>query len=369
MTEPVKSVGQLLQWYRKEAGLSLPRLAALAHYDKGYLSKVENGRKPMSVELARVCDKVLGTGGELAKRALAATDRNCPGGQLPLAQLPAAQGRLFGRAGALTRLERLLAHGTDAPGRVPMVCVDGPPGVGKTTLALRGAHNVAHRFIDGALFVNLRGNDRVRGPLDPGHVLAGFLRALGVRSDRVPDDEQERAALYRSLLSGRSVLVVLDNAATSAQVQPLLPGSGGCAVLVTSRSHLVGMQVMTAPAVRLTLGPLDFEAAVDLLRTLIGDARADAEPTALARMALRCGFLPLALRTAAVRIATHPRMSIDEFDRHYAAEAGLLDLVGTDNEEHLRSALDRTPPAMYRRASWRTREHTPQSGAVKSMGA
>ncbi|MEU6125009.1 helix-turn-helix domain-containing protein [Streptomyces sp. NPDC047123] len=325
--------GQLLQRRRKEAGLSLPRMAELAHYDKGYLSKVENGRKPMSVELAQACDQVLGTGGELVERAQSAAAKARGGDRPPLAQLPAAPRGVFGRSDASLRLEGLLAGRADMPGRVPMVCVDGLPGVGKTTLVLRCAHAVAGRFADGALFVNLRGEDRVDGALDSGQVLGGFLRALGVQPGRIPDDRQERAAMYRSLLSGRSVLVVLDDAATSAQVEPLLPGSDGCAVLVTSRRHLAGLQISPAPAMRLTLGPLAPPDATDLLRSVIGGHRADVEPAALARVALRCGYLPLALRTAAVWIAAHPRLSIAEFDRHLEADSDFLDLLGTGADD------------------------------------
>lgn len=308
-------------------------MAELAHYDKGYLSKVENGRKPMSVELAQVCDQILGTGGELTERALSPATPARFGGKPPLAQLPSAPGRLHGRAGALTRLQELLVGRADTPGRVPMVCVDGLPGVGKTALTLRCAHAVANQFADGALFVNLRGDDREQGPLDSGHVLGGFLRALGVHSDRIPDDQQERAAMYRSLLSGRSVLVMLDNAATSAQVEPLLPGSDGCAVLVTSRWHLVGLQISPAPAMRLTLSPLAPKDAVDLLRSVIGAHRVDTEPDALATVALRCGYLPLALRTAGVWIAAHPHLSIAEFDRHLEKDSNFLDLLGTGEDD------------------------------------
>ncbi|MEV7196970.1 helix-turn-helix domain-containing protein [Streptomyces sp. NPDC093510] len=339
--------GQLLQRRRKEAGLSLLRMAELAHYDKGYLSKVENGRKPMSAELAQVCDEVLGTGGELAERAQAASKGRCDD-RPPLAQLPAAPRGLFGRSEASNRLERLLLGRTGIPGRVPMVCVDGLPGVGKTTLVLRCAHAVASQFADGALFVNLRGDDSTGDPLDSGQVLSGFLRALGVHSDRIPDDQEERSAMYRSLLSGRSVLVVLDNAATSAQVQPLLPGSDGCAVLVTSRRHLAGLQISPAPVMRLTLGPLAPRDAADLLRSVIGAPRADAEPDALASVALRCGYLPLALRTAAVWIAAHPRLGLAEFDRHLEADSNFLDLLGTaDDDMHVivRGAPERTRPA------------------------
>ncbi|MEU2207017.1 helix-turn-helix domain-containing protein [Streptomyces hygroscopicus] len=340
--------GRLLQRLRKEAGLSLLRLAELTHYNKGHLSKVENGRKPMSMELAQVCDQVLGTRGALTEHAYATAARS-RGDRLPLAQLPAAPRHLHGRTRAMARLERLLLGRSGAPGGVPVVCVDGMPGVGKTALALRCAHAVAHRFPDGTLFANLRGDDR---PLEPGDVLGSFLRALGAHPDRIPDDQQERAAMYRSLLSGRSVLVVLDNATASAQVQPLLPGSEGCAVVVTSRQHLTGLLVSPAQATRLTLSPLALPDAVDLLRSVIGDQRADAEPTALAGVAMRCGSVPLALRIAAVWLAAHPRLSIADFNRYLTVDTGRLALLCAGDDEM--QAIQGTFPEQRGRAGSRS---------------
>ncbi|MBH0780875.1 helix-turn-helix domain-containing protein [Nocardia bovistercoris] len=305
----VTTDGIVLRRLRKKAGFSLARLAESTHYDKGYLSKVENGRKPMSLELAQACDRVLDSHGELVGRVAAATA--AVGEELPLAQLPAAPRRVFGRRGALEQMQRLLVADS-TPGEVSVVCLDGPAGVGKTTVALRCAHTIAHRFGDGALYADLAGRDRTAGPVSPAEVLGGFLRALGVPRASIPHGESERAATYRSMLAGRSVLVLLDDAATSAQVLPLVPGTAGCAVLVTSRAPLTGLLMAPAPAARMPLDALAPDAAVDLVRSVIGGRRAAAEPEELAAVTRRYGYLPSALRAVAVWLAAHPHASIAE---------------------------------------------------------
>ncbi|MGH3886814.1 MAG: NB-ARC domain-containing protein, partial [Pseudonocardiaceae bacterium] len=219
------------------------------------------------------------------------------------AQLPADVDRFTGRAQELADLDRLLAGSAmqaDAAGRestaVMISAVSGTAGVGKTALALRWAHRVRGEYPDGQLYVNLRGYDPDQ-PMSAGDVLAGFLRALGLAGQEIPLEVDERAAAYRSLLNGRRVLVVLDNAATVEQVRPLLPGSASCLVVVTSRDSLAGL-VARHGARRLDLDPLPPEDAVALLRALIG-GRIDTEPEAAATLAQQCVRLPLALRVAA----------------------------------------------------------------------
>ncbi len=306
--------GRALRRLRREAGLSLARLAELTHYNKGYLSKVENGRKPMTMELAQACDRVLAARGELVGCVIAAAPK-IRGEGLRVAQLPAAPRHVFGRRQALEQLERLLI-GDGAPGGVPVVCVDGPAGIGKTTLALHCAHAVSHRFGDGTLYADLGGRTSTGSPEAPVDVLGRFLRALGAPFDCIPDGEAERAAAFRSLLVGRSVLVVLDNAETSAQVGPLVPGTEGCAVVVTSRMPLTGLLMAPAPATRFPVSPLTLDAATDLIRSVIGDRRAGAEPDALARVARRCDYLPFALRAVAVWLTAHPHITIAESDSY-----------------------------------------------------
>jgi tetratricopeptide (TPR) repeat protein len=223
-------------------------------------------------------------------------------------QLPADVPAFVGRADALAELDALAVH----TGRFePMVIcvVAGTAGVGKTALALRWAHRVADRFPDGQLYLDLHGYDAQR-PLSASDALAALLRCLGMDATDLPADLAERSACYRTLLAGRRTLVVLDNAHTVDQVRPLLPGTGSCLVVVTSRDDLAGL-VARDGARRIDLDPLSPADALTLLSTLIGE-RVTADPTATATLARCCALLPLALRIAAELAITHPAMSIAE---------------------------------------------------------
>jgi DNA-binding SARP family transcriptional activator len=209
------------------------------------------------------------------------------------AQLPAGIPAFTGRATELARLDEILKPVATAP---PIVCITGPAGSGKTAVTIHVGQMVRDRFPDGQLYVNLRGYDPGR-PLGADEALAGFLAALTPGGRHLPSDLDARAARYRSVLAGRRILVVLDNASTAEQVRPLLPGSAGCAVLVTSRDSLAGL-VAVHHARRIVLGPMPREDSTALLRTLIGPA-ADREPDAVQEIAHRCDHLPLALCVAA----------------------------------------------------------------------
>jgi tetratricopeptide (TPR) repeat protein len=211
---------------------------------------------------------------------------------------------------------------------VVISAVSGTAGVGKTTLAIRWAHRMRGRFPDGQLFVNLRGYDPEQ-PMTTDDALAGFLRALGVPSQDIPAELGERSALYRSLLAGRRMLVVLDNAREVEQVRLLLPGSETCAVVVTSRDSLAGL-VARHGAARLNLDLLPLDDAVALLRALIG-ARADADPAATAVLAGQCARLPLALRVAAELAVARPAVSLAELAAELAGQ-GRLDLLDADGD-------------------------------------
>ena len=181
-------------------------------------------------------------------------------------------------------------------------------GVGKTALAVHWARKVAGRFPDGQLYVNLRGY----GPgaaVTPEEATGWFLAALGVPAAQIPADAQARYGLYRSVLAGRRVLIVLDNARDAAQVRPLLPGGGGCLVVVTSRSALAGLAAAEG-ARPLRLGPLDDEEAAWLLAARLGPERVAAEPEAVTELAGRCGHLPLALAVMAARAAADPDLPL-----------------------------------------------------------
>jgi DNA-binding SARP family transcriptional activator/tetratricopeptide (TPR) repeat protein len=228
---------------------------------------------------------------------------------------------------ALTRLlERLDAQGGEA---ILISAIGGTAGVGKTALAVHWAHQVADRFPDGQLYVNLRGYDPGQ-PVPAAHALAGFLVALGVRGPDIPSEENGRAARYRSLLAGKRMLVVLDNAGSADQVRPLLPGTGTCTVLVTSRDALAGL-VARDGAARLDLDVLPLQDAVALLRTLIGP-RVDAEPGAAAELAGQCCRLPLALRVAAELAASRPATSLSALTAELADLHTRLDLLAAGGD-------------------------------------
>ena len=223
-------------------------------------------------------------------------------------ELPAPVANFTGRENELAVLTKLLDRSDEKPpGAIVVSAIGGTAGVGKTALAVNWAHRIAERFADGQLYVNLRGYDPGQ-PMTAADALAGFLRALGIPGRDIPPEEAERAARYRSLLAGRRILVVLDNASNVAQVRPLLPGDPSSVVVVTSRDTLAGL-VARDGAERLELDLLPMKDAVRLLRTLIG-TRIEADPAAATLLADRCCRLPLALRVAAELAASRPDMPL-----------------------------------------------------------
>jgi DNA-binding SARP family transcriptional activator/tetratricopeptide (TPR) repeat protein len=218
-------------------------------------------------------------------------------------QLPADVDGFTGRERELARLAGLLGVGDDGgSGPVVVSALAGTPGVGKSALAVHVGHQLAERFPDGQLYVNLHGAGVGLSPLGPLEVLGRFLRALGVAPDAIPGEVEEAAGLFRSLVAGRRLLVVLDDAADAGQVRPVLPAGAGCGVVVTSRRVLASLE----GAHQLQLDVLAPEEAVELLGRLAGRERIAAEPEAAAAVARLCGWLPLALRIAGARLAARP---------------------------------------------------------------
>ncbi|HWE89709.1 MAG TPA: tetratricopeptide repeat protein [Pseudonocardiaceae bacterium] len=231
----------------------------------------------------------------------------------------------------LDRLDQVLAGDILEPLAVAVSVIVGTAGVGKTSLALHWAHRVRERFPDGQLYVNLRGYDPGL-PVTADQVLDRFLRALAVAPNTIPVESDDKAALYRSLLADRRMLVVLDNAASVAQVRPLLPGTAGCLVIVTSRNSLSGL-VARDGARRLTVDVLTEPEAAILLQTVTDSYRTEDSPDRLLELARLCARLPLALRIAAERAARRPRMPLEELIRDLRDESGLWDALSPGHDE------------------------------------
>jgi hypothetical protein len=256
-----------------------------------------------------------------------------PGWPVVPRQLPPAVPYFAGRAAEFDALAQLTdqavqaAGGPRSAGTIVISAISGAAGIGKTALAVHWAHRVAERFPGGQLHVNLRGADRTGSPVRPSEALRGFLEALGVPPRRIPGGLAAQAGLYRSLLAGRRMLVLLDNAGDAEQVRPLLPGSPGCLVLVTSRSRLTDL-VTAEQAQPLTLGLLSLDEARDLLNGRLGASRVAAEPAAVREIIARCARLPLALSTVAAHAAAHPGYPLAALDGELRADQaglGLLD--------------------------------------------
>jgi DNA-binding SARP family transcriptional activator len=304
------------------------RAAALACYRQLREHLVaELGVEP-GPELAELHRQIL-DGDSLPARQSAAM---VPEAQVLPRQLPPDVSYFTGRDAELGRLDALLAtSGADTPAAVVITAINGTPGVGKTALAIHWAHRMASRFPDGQLYASLRGHAAGAAPADPLAVLARFLRELGIAAQRIPGDLDEAAAMYRSLLEGKRILIVLDNAASSGQVRPLLPGARECTVIVTSRTRLPGLGARDGAA-QITLAPFLPDEAATLLRQILGARRADAEPPAVAAIAAECAFLPLALRIAAERAIARPRQTLAALAAQLTAVRDRLDVLTADDD-------------------------------------
>ncbi|MFI6208157.1 BTAD domain-containing putative transcriptional regulator [Streptomyces sp. NPDC051041] len=266
------------------------------------------------------------------------------------AQLPADLPGFTGRGEALRQAAALAASGD---GALRVLAVDGMPGVGKTALAVHFAHRVARDFPDGQLYADLRGFTSDGGPADPGDVLAGFLDALGVARHRIPAAAQMRAALYRSLLADRRMLVVLDNAWDTRQVRPLLPGTAECMAVVTSRSRLTGLAAAHGARL-LTLDVPSAEEAAETFMERVRGCRPGLEAPQVRPIVDRCGRLPLAVAVVAARAAARPERTLAQIESELSAAGRSLDGFGDDN-------LDNDVRAAF---SWSYRTLGPQAARL-----
>jgi DNA-binding SARP family transcriptional activator/Tfp pilus assembly protein PilF len=291
----------------------------LALYRSGHqaeaLEQFEHTRRLLAEELGsdpgpplrRLHEAILrGEVDHVAPVATATTGRN---------DLPGDLADFTGRA---AEVRQVLADIPDAGdgSATPVViqAIDGMAGVGKTALAVHLAHLLADRYPDAQLFIDLQGHAADRPATDPMTVLDTLLRALGVPGDRIPTDLAERAALWRAELAARRVLVVLDNAAGSSQVRPLLPGTSRSLVLITSRRRLLGLEIARV----LSLNLLPHPDAIALFAAVVGDDRAAREPEAIDEVVALCGYLPLAIRIAAARLRSRPTWTVHHLAQRLA---------------------------------------------------
>ncbi|MFG3108951.1 ATP-binding protein [Streptomyces tendae] len=337
--------GELLRRLRLSASLTIEALAEASGVSVRGIGDLERGRRavPQRRTVAALADG-LGLGEAERERLLAAAriGRNPRLAQAGLHAFPRGVGDFTGREAELARLTGLAgqagqaeATGQAGPAGLPVVvAVSGPPGAGKTTLALQAARELADRFTDGQLLLDLRGMDD--DPPGPAELMLRALKTLGV-----PDRDlglagpQGRPELYRQVLAERRCLLVLDNARDEAQVRPLLPSAGAGMVMVTSRRMLTGLESVH----RLPLSELSPAEAAAFLTALVGRERADADPVALAEIADRCGRLPLALRVAGNWLATRTGWTVRRLSERLAQEERRLDTL-TAGDLRLSAAFD-----------------------------
>lgn len=255
-----------------------------------------------------------------------------------LRQLPASAGSFVGRQSEVDHLGQLVKRALDpagAAGTVVISAIDGMAGVGKTALAIHAAHRLAGEFPDGQLFIDMHGYTQGHEPRPASEALEVFLRALGVRPERIPPGTDERAAMFRHRLSGTRTMIVLDNVAGEEQVRPLVPGSAGCVVLVTSRRRLRALD----EAYLLSLDVLPLADAIELFRAVAGPGRVPSADPALAEIVQLGGRLPLAVRIAAALLRYRPAWTLEHLAARLRAEQTRISAL-SDHERDLRAIFD-----------------------------
>ena len=311
-------VGEL-RALKDEHNLSLAQLSASTHYSRASWERWLNGKRLITLDALTAVSTRFGVDPALLITLLreaslehedepepgdAAAGLAAQGEPVALAQLPPSTSDFTGRRAQIEDLSAALLPGCGDPGQVSVAAITGGGGLGKTTLAVHVAHRVAERFPDGQLYVDLNG--AFEHALTPETVLGQWLHVLGVAPSELPSGLEQRAALYRSLLSRRRVLVVLDNARDVQQILPLLPATNECAALVTSRNRLAELP----GAYKLSLTSLPDDEATILLAQLAGAARLAAEPEATAELLRACDGMPLALRIAGARLGARANWAV-----------------------------------------------------------
>ncbi len=322
--------GDFLRFYRLRVPLTQEQLSERTGLSMRAISDMERGRTlTPQHRTMRLLVGGLGLEGDeaeefaaLARAGLvpAEEEKPAPAPVGTACALPPVLIELTGREGEQLALSGF-ACDAESSSLLQITVIHGPPGAGKTALALDAAHRLGHRFPSGCVFLDLRGMDEE--PLSPDRAAHRLLRGFTVDERQIPADPDDKLSLYHSLLRDRTVLLVLDNAANEAQVRPLLASSPGTMVLVTSRNTLAGLDARH----RLALDLLPAERAVDLLRAIAGEQRVKAEPEAAQRVAELCGGMPLALLIAGNRLASRPQWTIAHLADQLADERRRLSVL------------------------------------------
>ncbi|MEV6241986.1 helix-turn-helix domain-containing protein [Lentzea sp. NPDC051838] len=335
MRATTTTFGEFLRFYRRRATLTQEDLAARTGLGVRTLSDLERGR--VQTPQAQTVDLlVTGLGlddGEAEEfLALARSPGTSPSRPERTDLAPPPAQALVGRGQEQLDLASCISSASASLG-LDVVVLHGPPGVGKTSLAVDAAHRFAGRFTDGVLHLDLRGMDP--SPLSPERAAEQVLRTFGVPDSRMPSDADDRFRLYRSMLRERTVLLVLDNAAHEAQVRPLLAASPGSLMLVTSRNVLAGLDCRY----RFDLGPLSHSGAVDLLAAAAGADRIRADPESADVVATLCGGVPLALAIAGRRLTGRTTWSLRHLADQLSDERERLDVLATGDVQ-VRTAFE-----------------------------
>jgi tetratricopeptide (TPR) repeat protein/transcriptional regulator with XRE-family HTH domain len=322
----------MVRTHRRRLGLTQEELAGTTGLSARNIRNLEAGRigspRPTTVRLLADAFGLTGTERDrFCQVAAGPPDLPLPATPHIPSQLPPDVAAFTGREEELARLDDLLAGAADQPTAVVISAIAGTAGIGKTALAVHWAHRVRDRFPDGQLFLNLRGFDPAGLPLTPSEGTRILLDALQVPPARIPVTLDAQVGLYRSQLTGRRVLVVLDNVYDAEQVRPLLPAAGGCMAVVTSRNPLLSL-VASEGAQPFALDLLPRQEARELLARRLGTGRVAGEPDAADELIVRCAGLPLALAIVAARAVAHPTFQLRELALELAVADNVLDTIG-----------------------------------------
>lgn len=335
MAEPPITFAALLRKLRIDAGLTQEALAEAAGISPRSVSDLERGiNLTARRDTTRLLADALGLSGapraefEAVARGRTLTSQPETGGILPATRtLPRDIASFTGRAPELRMLTDAAAASRGAGGVVGIHAIGGMAGIGKTTFAVHVAHRLAPRFPDGQIFLQLHGHTPGRQPVDPADALASLLQVAGVTVQQIPPGLMARTALWRDRLADKHLLLVLDDAVDSEQVRPLLPGTTGSLVLVTSRRHLTALEDATA----ISLDTLPVDEAASLLIRLVARPGLTADDPAVAELSQLCGYLPLALGMVARQLHHHPAWTPADLAADLSAARDRLELMATEN--------------------------------------